>query len=168
MIEIHYDLETGSLSQDAAIYSIGAVAVKDGEIVDEFHIRINPNCYENKGRVQDNVDWWEDNNSSEFGKILRSETSLSDALYAFSEWLDPHTDFGVRYWQKRMMDHLWLESAYHTCSIENPIRYSRVFELCTWFEAKGYDEPVGSQKNAHNALADARAQAEDWIRSNEE
>lgn len=37
MIDIHYDLETGSLREDAAIYSIGAVAVKDGDIVDEFH-----------------------------------------------------------------------------------------------------------------------------------
>ncbi len=167
IVEIHYDLETGSLSQDAAIYSIGAVAVKDGEIVDEFHVRINPNCYGNRHRKVDNTEWWLENNPVEFDQIQMAETSLSDALYAFSEWLDTHTDFGVRFWQKRMMDHLWLESAYHTCSIENPIWYSQVFELCTWFEAKGY-QPVGSQKNAHNALADARAQAEDWIRSNEE
>ena len=58
MIDIVMDLETGSLREDAAIYSIGAVAVKDGEIVDEFHIRINPNCYGNRHRKVDNTGWW--------------------------------------------------------------------------------------------------------------
>jgi DNA polymerase III epsilon subunit-like protein len=164
--EIHFDLETGSLREDAAIYSIGAVAVRNGEIVDEFHIRINPNCYDNRHRKVDNTEWWLDNNPTEFDQIQMTERPLSDALYAFTEWLDQYADPSPRFWQKRMLDHLWLESAYHTCSIENPIRYSQVFELCTWFESKRYS-PLGSKHNAHNALADARAQAEDWIRSNE-
>lgn len=165
-VDIHFDLETGSLHQDAAIFSIGAVAVLNGEIIADFHVRIDPNCYENKGRRFDNEDWWFQNNGQEYYEISTSTITLGDALYQFNEWLDNLSfEQEFRFWQKRMMDILWLESAAETCSQRNPIPFTSVYELTTWLLAKNYVEYEANQ-NAHNALADAEAQAMSWIRAN--
>lgn len=165
-VDIHFDLESGSLHQDAAIYSIGAVAVVDGAIVDQFHIRIDPDCYGNRKRKRDNDDWWEFANPEEFQTIHDEGVILTTALGAFSDWLSEYADKDVTYWQKRWLDLLWVESACDSVGVQTPIAYHKVRELVTYVEALGGNQEVPNE-NAHNALADAKAQAKMWINARE-
>lgn len=161
-VDLHMDLETGSLRENAAIFSIGAVAVKGHEIIDRFHIRIDPHCYENRHRIFDNYPWWLENNIEEYNLIEEEGIPLGQALHLFNEWLSRWPVEQVKYWQKRWWDILWLESAYFACSMECPVRYSAVRELVTHIEAIG-GNPSYKNDNLHNALADAEAQAMAWI-----
>lgn len=99
MVEIHYDLETGSLKPDAAIYSIGAVAIRNGQMFGSFHIRMNPN---QQGRRRDNRDWWEHTNPEEYSEICKSQVKLRDGLRKFAEWMGQYDI--EKYWQLRFQD----------------------------------------------------------------
>lgn len=158
MVEIHFDLETGALKPDAAIYSIGAVAIRRGKMFGSFHIRMNPN---QRGRRRDNIHWWDHANPAEYAEICKSQVKLRDGLRKFAEWLGQYDI--EKYWQLRFQDFMWLEHAYGQQSMECPIRYSNVRELHTFMEAKNAEYPIRESGSAHNALADAKYQAEAWM-----
>lgn len=164
MIVIHYDLETGSLSQDAAVFSIGAVALDDfGNEIAHFHERINPYCADNLVRRFDNIGWWQTANEPEWNEIQRSKQTLKDALIKFTDFVETlRAKDTLMFFQKRMMDSLWLENVYSgVLSVTSPVYYKEVYELSTYLMALGGIEYCST--NAHNALSDARAQAQSWI-----
>lgn len=159
-VVVHLDLETGSLKPDAKIYSIGAVAVgSEGRIVAAFHCRISPFCLDNKVRRDDNEQWWLASNPIEYQCIKASTSSLSNTLTLFQKWCNKLPE-GTEFWQKRFQDYGWLESAYDQLKLNNPISFNAVKELVTFTDAVGIQQVESS--NAHNALADAKAQAMCW------
>lgn len=158
MVEIHFDLETGSLKPDAAIYSIGAVALLGGQQIGSFHVRMYPHQL---GRRRDNCDWWEFSNPKEYTEILKSRVSLRDGIRRFSEWVRQYDV--EKFWQLRFQDFGWLEHAYDQESMECPIQYHKVRELATFMEAKKAGFPDRTSGLAHNALADAKYQAAAWM-----
>ena len=160
MLDIHLDLETGGLSANAALYSIGAVAVQDGEIIDQFHMRISPQTGCNRWLRHENRMWWLANNPKEWEKIQKSLVHPTAALTRFQEWITKHNP--DRVWVKRFMDPVWLESAYSVSNLKNPIGYQKFRELVTYLECKGV-EVTAPQTGAHNALNDATHQAKLFI-----
>lgn len=160
MVVVHFDLETGSLKSNAAIYSIGAVAVMGGLIISRFHVRINPYKGGNRYRHRDNSAWWAANNPGEFTKIEASQVMLIDALEEFRVWLSQFNIYTI--WQLRFQDFMWVENACDRLGIVCPIRYTKVRELHTFMEAKYAEYPIRTSE-AHNALEDAIYQAKAWI-----
>ena len=159
MVDIHYDLETGSLGPNAAIYSIGAVAIRKGRVISSFHVRISPHLGGNKDREKTNTGWWLDENPEELNKIEESQVELKEGLQRFSQWVSQNDV--QRFWQLRFQDFMWLESAYSQVGGECPIHYAKVRELATYMEAK-YAEFPFRESAGHNALDDAKYQAMAW------
>lgn len=170
------DLETMGKRPDAAIWSIGCVSFKDREYeeLDNFYERVSLRSSVEAGLTMDTstILWWMRQDDNVRAELNRPSEDLATVLSKFADWLKGQE----RDTQKR---HLWaqgvgfdipiLHSAYDACGIDTRELWSfwNTHDLRTLesvVKRRGVEIPK-SNDNAHNALADARAQLErlDWL-----
>lgn len=116
------DCETLGVSSTPVLLSIGAVKFTDTEIVDRFHVAVNPETCTPFGLKIDasTVMWWLDPDRAEArAAMLGNEThALPDALRGFAAWMgEPTPVWG----NGASADNVWLRSA-----------FTAIGEACPW------------------------------------
>lgn len=164
MIPVHVMLDCESLgvSNTPVLLSIGAVKFNETEILDRFHVAIDPETCTPFGLKIDasTVMWWMQEELGEARKALlgHEQHMLTDALRGFAQWLgdDVHGVWG----NGAASDNVWLRNAYAAIGDDCPwgFRQDRCYRTFkTIFndpELRPEDQGV-----AHDALADAMWQA---------
>lgn len=155
------DLETLGNGNEAVILSIGAVKFTNKELLDRFHVAIDPETCQAFGLKVDasTVMWWLDGDRQSAREALLEHTQidLASALRGFAEWVGNES---TPIWGNgSTFDNVILRNAYQACGMEYPIKfwhdwcYRTVKNLVP---AISIDRSEGIH---HDALADAENQA---------
>lgn len=161
-----HDLETFDTKPNSLIWQIGAVAFDKDGIHREFHsvIKIDDAMMRDFSISASTFNWWL--SQSEAIKVMtNAHQSLDDALYGFAEFYN--SSCGDELWGNGSdFDNVILANAYKVRGLNPPWNYglNRCFRTIKAVHPK-VDVPFMGVK--HNALADARHQAEYLIRLNE-
>lgn len=164
-MEIMLDLETMGTSPNSPIIAIGAVSFSKN-IESEFYCQVNLDSCVKVGMEIDSstVIWWLKQSESARKKFFDNDKAenLADALKAFTLWLGEQSVSGV--WGcGANFDNVIIANAYEACGLTRPwpfwldkcYRTVRDLRPEVNFVRKG---------DHHNALDDARSQAEHLIK----
>jgi len=149
------DLETLSTRANAAIVSIGAVAIEGLEIVDEFYVNVDPKTCKDVGLHIDplTIEWWAEQDRETREALQINPVPLQEALDKFISWYGsesiPIWGFGANF------DVVIIESALHAENIATPWKFWDINCLRTLSNVLDKRLP---KKNNHNALDDAKAE----------
>jgi len=163
MAHIMLDLETLDVTPEAVILTLGAVKF-DPYNVDEdphtpFYIRFNVDEQTALGRTIDpsTLDWWAKQPAEVFEEAMSEEdrVGLDDATIQLNKYVANATKIWA---QGPLFDIAMLESLYKMIGKPCPWSYYNVRDSRTVFDM-GDDSLKKDNKTAHNALADAYAQA---------
>jgi DNA polymerase III epsilon subunit-like protein len=167
MNNVMIDIETLGTAANSVILSIGAVSFDDeGLLADEFYSNINIDSCLDKGLVVEGrtVVWWMGQSDEARATLGTNELSLPVALQQLTnafDWRD------TLVWCNGLsFDLPILDSAYRACGMQAPWQYYNGRDYRTIkgelpkeiFRALEVKPTIG-----HNALADAKAQAETLI-----
>lgn len=163
--DISIDCETLGTGPNAMLLSIGAVRFDrhSGELGPEFYRLLQLGGPYDGVIDASTVQWWamqsEQARADVFGKDLK-RARLVDALSDLS-----HFCRGAKtYWQRGDRDGLWLESAYGRVGLEGPPwKFWELRDQRTVSVEFGHLIEKPERGTAHNALADAKAQADELI-----
>lgn len=154
------DLETFGNGNDAAIVSIGAVKFNQTEILDEFHVAVDPESCTAFGLKIDasTVMWWLDPDRAAARAALLDlvQVDLGSALVGLTEWLG--NDIAAIWGNGATFDNVILRSAYRACRMEYPVGFWQ--DQC--YRTLKYRAPgieIVREGTHHDALDDARCQA---------
>lgn len=165
---IMVDLETMGATPGSAIASLGAVAFDPvaGTLGEEFYRVISLASCQRVGLTLDanTVGWWLQQSDAARAELVAFETEpLPSVLGWFASW-----------WRRQQGQFIWghganfdeplLSAAFRAAHVEVPWRYSDARCTRTIFALTG-EKPNREQGTHHNALHDARAQAEAVIRA---
>jgi hypothetical protein len=169
MNNIMLDLETLGTGNNAVIISIGAVLFdKDGISNNTFYRRVDPQSCVAAGMKMSvsTVMWWMKQSEEARAEFNKPSGHISEVLQMFSYWV---TDNVGNFEERKVwgngatFDNVILDNAYKACMIEKPWPY--------WGDAcyrtlKNLFPEVKMERTGtfHNALDDARSQAEHCIR----
>ncbi len=174
MKHIMLDLETLGVGQDACVLSIGAVRFDPvaGTLGDELYM---PIC-DREGRIElSTVKWWSEQNPEIFKQALEH---ANDPMESPAVAVEAFNHFCGFYWNAPEAEFLWsnaptfdesiLRAMYSRRSINDkfPIHFrgSRCYRTVLALAVeRGFEIPP-YPKNGHNALADAKYQAETLIK----
>tara|TARA_X000000368_G_C23048162_1_gene720067 strand:- start:520 stop:1029 length:510 start_codon:yes stop_codon:yes gene_type:complete len=154
--QIVLDLETLSTRSNAAIVSIGAVAIDNLEIVDEFYVNVDPKTCKDVGLHIDpiTIEWWAEQDRETREALQINPVPLQEALDKFVSWYGsesiPIWGFGANF------DVVIMESALQAEGITAPWKFWDIYCLRTLSNVLDRRLP---KKNNHNALDDAKAEA---------
>lgn len=157
---IMLDLETLGVGTSPQLLSVGAVKFTADEIVDEFHMAVDPESAPLMTISPSTVLWWLGPDLSEARAALLAQERhpLYNVLAKFSAWVtDPTTPI---WGNGAAADNVWLRSAYAAAGLPFPgdHRVDRCYRTIKTMipdpELFPPDEAV-----AHDALCDARWQA---------
>jgi hypothetical protein len=153
------DLETFGNGNDAAIVSIGAVKFNETEILDEFHVGINPESCTAAGLKIDasTVMWWLDPDRAPAREALLKleRIDLYYALDGFAQWVGEIT---AMWGNGSTFDNVILRNAYRVCGLEYPVKFWQ--DQC--YRTMKYRLPwieLVREGVHHAAVDDARSQA---------
>ncbi len=158
------DIETMSTADNALLVAIGGVKFNEHEILDRFHVGIDPVDAERFGLKIDaaTVMWWLDPKRDEARKQLVElpKVDLYAALDGFAMWVreTPEDELGSLWGKGATFDNVKIKNAYAAARIEYPFSYRQdecyrtLLNRCPDVEF----EPFGT---SHNALDDAEGQA---------
>lgn len=164
MKHIMGDIETLSTANNPVLLSLGAVRFDAENIIDRFHVGIDPADCERYGLVIDAkaVMWWLDPKREQARKELleQGRVDLFSALDGFSAWVRevPADELGSFWGKGATFDNVKLKSAYQATGLEYPFSYKQdecyrtMANRCIAVEY----EQIGT---AHNAVSDAESQA---------
>lgn len=168
MQNVMVDLETLGLRPGNVILSIGAVGFDKSGVGQEFYVEINQLSCVLRGLTIDEAtqQWWSQQNDIAKGVLLRTQldqgSSLESSLDQFAQWLQNNAPADVCVWGNgAAFDNAMLAETYKLCGKRVPWSYSRdrcyrtLRSLFSDIEAGVITKGV-----AHNALDDARYQAE--------
>lgn len=157
---IMVDLETLGVGNDALILSIGAVKFNATEIVDGFHVGIDPVSAEFYDRKIDGgtVMWWmqPDRAEARANLLALEKVDMPSALIGFAAWVGPDS---LPLWGNgATFDNIILRSSYEACRMEYPVKFYH--DRC-YRTLKGLvpDIELVREGTHHDALADATSQA---------
>lgn len=161
------DLETLSTQPNAAIASIGAVALNaDGGFVSEFHVAVDAGAPQHLRHVCANTCAWWDKQSEDakLGSIHAPNPKLPhQALEAFTAWVLLHADpTKVKVWGNgSSFDNVILSSLYADYpDLVRPWTYWNDRDMRTVLDLHPQAKNVGEFEGVkHNALHDARHEA---------
>ena len=163
--DISFDLETLGIGPEALVLSIGAIRFdrKTGQLGPEFYRLIHLNGLGASGVIDaSTVVWWMGQNAQAqadiFGKD-RPRHSLPEALKDFRLFCEG----AETYWQRGDKDAEWLGNAYKRCGVEAPWKFWQLRDQRTVSVEFGHLVAKAERGTAHNALADAKAQAIELI-----
>lgn len=161
-----HDLETFDTTPNSLLWQIGAVSFDKDGVYNEFHsvIKIDEAMMEEFSISASTFNWWL--SQPEAIKVLaNANQSLYDALDGFAEFYNIWCG-GEMWGNGSDFDNVILANAYKKRGIPQPWRYSMNRCFRTIRSVHPHIElPFEGVK--HNALADARHQAEYLIRLNE-
>lgn len=156
------DLETLGQGNKAALTSIGACKFTTSEILDSFHVAIDPGSCQNVGLEIDasTVMWWFAIERREaLDRWLRMEKlDIASALLGFSIWLGVSPSPVAIWGNGSTFDNIILRSAYQACGMEYPVKFWQ--DQC--YRTMKYRAPTIKlirEGTHHDALDDARSQA---------
>ena len=161
------DLETFGTSRDAAIVSIGAVKF-DLETFEVdpagFHVKINPHDPKLGTIDASTVMWWLEQSEEARNALITGEKILLDQAQArFLEWLGPNARDTLLWSNGPSFDSVLLQDSFKRVGLFPwPFRYSndRDFRTIRDIAEMTCDMEWDSTVTAHDALADAKRQAE--------
>lgn len=165
---IMVDLETMGAVPGSAIVSLGAVAFDPvaGRIGETFYRRIDLASCQRHGLTIDagTVGWWLQQSEAARAELVDPNCdTLPNALGWFASWF--RRQGGEFIWgHGGNFDEPLLACAFRACFVQIPWRYSAARCTRTIFALTG-EAPDRAQGTHHNALDDARAQAEAVIRA---
>ena len=165
-INIMLDLETWGTKPGSVITSIGAVVFNDEAITDTFYARIDPKSAMEAGLLvdADTILWWMKQSDEARAEFSRSAYHIETALADFSRWcLAGREGDPVLWGNGATFDNALLRAAYEACGIVAP--WGPFSDRC-YRTAKSYRPGIKMARTGthHNALDDARSQAEHLIR----
>jgi exodeoxyribonuclease VIII len=152
------DLETLGNAPGCVIVAVGAVQFGCGVIKDEFYRRVDAESCVNYGLKLDvaTVLWWMKQSDKARAELNKPGESLPKVLIDFFEWLD---NPDVELWGNGAdFDNQILAAAYRACELNLPWKFWN--NRCYRTIKANYAHIPPDKKNGHNALEDARNQAE--------
>lgn len=164
---IMIDFETLSTHPNAAVLSLGAVAfTKDGLTGEEFYVNIDGQDCVNLGLhvLQATVDWWATQSQEAKDALEADKKPLLEALTLFSAWV--RTVEGSHLWGNGAdFDNPILKSCYAVLDADTPFKpfNGRCYRTIKNIPGMPKMERKGTH---HNALHDARNQAEHLLAMN--
>ena len=153
------DIETLGTTPGAVILSIGAVEFDTTGLGKVFYAAIDIASCLTAGLVADSdtLNWWLQQSPAARADAFRGETALKPALIDFFEWM--RITGADRVWANgASFDFPLLSAAYRAAGLQVPWRYSN--ERCFRTLAALWPVEKVANANPHNALFDARAQAQ--------
>jgi len=165
-MHIMVDLETMGTRPDAPIISIGAVKFDTRGIESEFYRNVDLQTSIDGGAVLDarTVQWWMQQSDEARAALTGEAESLSVVLYQFREWMKPHNIDGV-WGNGASFDNVILTEAYRRLNMEPPWPF--YIDRCYRTVKNLYPAVKIDRKGTHhNALDDAKSQAEHLLRIN--
>lgn len=157
---IMVDIETLGNGNDAAILSIGACKFNATEILDKFHVAVDPESSTAYGLKMDasTVMWWLHADRAAAREVLLSHPTvdLPSALHGFATWVGPDS---VPMWGNgATFDNVILRSAYRAAGEEYPVRFwdDRCYRT---MKNMAPDIKIVREGTYHDALDDAVNQA---------
>ena len=151
------DLETLSTHSNACIVSIGAVLIDNLEITDTFYINVDGRtCKEAGLHIEpDTIKWWGEQSKEAQDAWQKNPVPLQEALDKFTMWYGnesiPIWGYGANF------DVVILESGYRALDMVIPWKFWDISCLRTIMNVLDKRLP---KANNHNALDDAKAEAE--------
>ena len=162
-MDIMVDLETLGTKPDALIIAIGAVAFDNRMVRGTFYRTIDWQSAADFGGKVDmsTIRWWFGQSDEARKAILKDGSPIVLVLSEFTDWLGQYDN--VTIWGNgATFDNVILGTAYNRLGIEKPWKYNA--DRCYRTVKELYPEvPRVKPSVAHNALADALAQAEHLI-----
>jgi hypothetical protein len=157
---IMLDLETLGVSNTPVLLSIGAVKFTEDEIVDSFHVRVDPmTCQLFKLKIDaSTVMWWLDGERADARTALlgHEQIDLPSALRGFAQWMgEPTPVWG----NGASADNVWMRNAYEAIGDEAPWPFWMDRCYRTLKNLAPEIEIAREQGVHHDALADATCQA---------
>jgi hypothetical protein len=161
LVDVMIDIETMGTTPGSAILSIGAVMFGPAGLGDEFYAPISLASCMASGLTIDpgTVAWWMKQSDAARAAAFRDAAeSLAAVLAQFTCWFEL-VNAEKPWCQGANFDAPLLEAAYRACGMTPPWKYWNVRDTRTLYELVGVkvDRARGTH---HNALDDARAQAE--------
>lgn len=165
-VDVVIDLETMGKTDNAAIVALGAVALVNGEVDNEFYARISLASSIAAGCAMDasTVEWWMNQDAFARKEVDGSheQQPLADALNDFSTWftmlswpLMPPFAWG----NGPSFDCVILRNAYAALGISAPWRYYTERDMRTILDLYPEAKGIEFQGIRHHALDDARHEA---------
>ncbi len=163
-IFVSVDVETNSTSVfTGELLTVGAVAVIDGEITDDFYLRVE---YDKNHYDEETMRWWGDQNDKAFEEafegVRHSRIAVADDFHDFVSDLGDEPKFFVA--NPVVFDWPWIDKLFSDTKVANPFHYR---SMCLrsvhfgmggeWGKSREGHEPTVP----HHALFDAYAQARD-------
>jgi DNA polymerase III epsilon subunit-like protein len=168
-VHIMWDIETLGIKRNAIIPSIGAVKIQDGKIIEGFHVGIDPVDAERYGLGIDAATfmyWMEPKMHEARAKLLAlAKVPLIDALEGLNTWVNetPEEDQGSAFGKGSTFDNVRIADACKAAGVKYPIHY-RQDECYRTLANRNPDIGYVQLGTAHDALDDAKSQAEHLIR----
>lgn len=168
MRDISFDCETLGIEDDAAILSIGAVRFdrKTGELGPEFYRLIELEDGASGGSISaTTIQWWMVQSEAARMAVFDRSLPRMDLRGALLDLVD-FCAGAETFWQRGDKDAQWLNSAYKRTGLgidEAPWEFWQIRDQRTLSVEFGHLIAKAPRGVAHNALADAKAQAVETI-----
>jgi 3' exoribonuclease, RNase T-like len=160
--QVMLDLETLGNKPGSVIVAIGAVKFGEGRVVDTFYERVDAQSCVDAGLKMDpqTVMWWLGQGDAARLEITKPGAPLTSVLSSFAAWLGEDAEV---WGNGATFDNVLLADAYDITGIPRPWRFSR--DRCfRTVSALRPDMTIVRNGTHHNALDDARTQAEHLMR----
>lgn len=166
MLDVMIDLETLGKRGNSVILSIGAVKFNGDGLGDEFYMVVDPQSCIAAGLEMDvsTIMWWMKQSDEARAAFEREGARLPSVLTAFSRFIQDGGNAGdTRVWGNgASFDNPILGNAYHKCGMEQPWKFwnDRCYRTV---KSQFPDSPMPRTGTHHNALDDAKSQAQHLI-----
>lgn len=167
--DIVVDLETTDTLPTSSIVSIGACRIdwQKGQIVDDFYVVVDQESGFALGLTQSasTMRWWQTLPPEQRAALDEKGEPITEALLKFADYLRPFGLKNVQVWGNGSdFDNAILANAYNSCGFELPWPFwnNRCFRTMNSLYGRRY----GKLGNNHNALDDARNQANRLLQIN--
>lgn len=154
-VHVMVDIETMDTERTAVILSIGACTIEPWYPT-EFYGECNPDTQFERTKSQSTMDWW----NKQAIPIPGGPIHLATILTEFSYWLSSLRAEPIVWCKGTDFDAAILTHAFNQYHMSVPWKYSAVRDFRTLKKLFPYYS-YPTNPNAHNALADAKHQAEE-------
>lgn len=164
MIHTMVDIETLGKSSRALIWSLGAVKFNADEILDRFHVGIDPVDAQRYGLEldADTIMWWmhPDRDAARKQQLELGRVDLFAALDGFDIWTKstPEDERGSCWGNGATFDNVLLKNAYAAARLDYPFSYKQD-ECYRTMRNRAPDVEFERIGTHHDGLADAESQA---------